>query len=113
MADEPEAAAAQHPLAAGEQHRARSADGGHHGRVAVDEVRELVPDDGLELGRREQIEQPARHVQARALAREPDEPRVGLSLGLDDDLGLGHVGEDAEAIDDRVQLGRLRRRDRL
>ena len=71
------------------------------------------PDDGLELGGREQVEQPARHVQARALAREPDEPRVGLGLGLDDDLGLGHVGQDAEAIDDRVQLGRLRRRDRL
>ena len=48
---EPETAAAQHPLAAGEQHGARSADGGHHGGVAVDEVRELVPDDGLELGR--------------------------------------------------------------
>ena len=49
--DEPKPAAAQHPLAAVEQHRARSADGGHHRRVAVDEVRELVPDDGLELGR--------------------------------------------------------------
>ena len=68
-ADEPEPAAAQHPLAAGEKHRARSAHGGHHGRVAIDQVRELVADDGLELGGREQVEQSGFNGQARALAR--------------------------------------------
>ena len=66
---------------------------------------ELVRDDRLELGGLEELEQPAGHVQARAAAPQPDEPRVRLALVLDDDLGAGQVGQDAEPVDDPVQHG--------
>ena len=49
-------ALAGQPRAALQQRLARPADDGHHGRVAVDDVRQLVRDHGLELARLEQVD---------------------------------------------------------
>ena len=83
----------------------------HDHHVAVLDVRELVRHDALELGGGEQLHDPRRRADRRALLRLADREGVGHVGVGDGDLRLGQIGLDAEALDHRVQLRRLLRRD--
>ena len=70
-------------------------------------MRELVREDGLDLLRLEPAPQARRHGDDCVLRIAPRRERV-RDVGVDDrDARLGQVGHRAQALDHRVQLGRL------
>ena len=84
----------------------------HDHHVAVDDVGDLVGHDALELGRGEQLHDPGGRADGRRPSCErPSAKALGSAVCDDRDLRLGDVGLDAQALDHRVQLGRLLRRD--
>src|SRR4051794_35729583 len=84
---------------------------GHDQHVAVADVRELVGHDGLELVRLEQVEEPGRRADDRAARGAAERERVRHRGRRDRDARLRQVRLDAQALDDRVQPGRVGGRD--
>ena len=88
-------------------HHPEEAGDGHDGHVAVGDVRQLVGQDGLELGLVEAAHDApgGAHHGVRRVA--PGGEGVGHVDVGDGHPGLLHVGEGAEPVDDAVELGLL------
>ena len=81
----PRARAGRRHRAAPPPDRRRSSCGG----VALGDVRQLVREHALELGRLQALQQPLGHMQLRPVAPEADHPAVGLALTLEHEPRLG------------------------
>ena len=94
------------------EHREEARDR-HHEHVPVRDVRELVPEHGLDLLRLEPPPQPLRHRDCRVLRVPARRERV-RDVAVDDrDARLRQVRHRAEPLDHRVQLGCFLGRDDL
>ena len=72
------------------------------------EVRELVREDALELGRRRDAQQADRDRERRAAARAaPGRERPRVAVGEHVELRLDHAGLRGEPLERRMQRGRL------